>query len=107
MFLQGQPPGSAANFPTLLAAGGLGGALTWFIIFPLDVVRARLFQETNILKPKYSSGLAVYRELRATAGWGWAYRGLSATILRALPVGALQMSLNETVGAWLHASDVL
>ena len=62
------------TFPMLLLSGSLSGSLTWFAVFPADVIRSRLFQEANPTSPKYRSGLDAFRQLYRTEGLSWCYK---------------------------------
>jgi len=90
------------TFAMLLLSGAISGPLTWLSVFPFDVVRSCIFQEVNPKNPKYRNGIDAMRQLYANEGLSWCYRGYSATLLRAIPVGAIIMSLNETFGRFLH-----
>jgi solute carrier family 25 carnitine/acylcarnitine transporter 20/29 len=90
------------SFAILMLSGAISAPITWFSVFPFDVIRSRIFQEANPMKPKYRNGFDAMAQLYATEGLSWCFRGYSATLLRAIPVGAIIFSLNETFGKVLH-----
>jgi len=73
-------------------AGGLSGALSWFISFPLDCIRAGV-QGQNM--PPKKRAFQVCKELIQTRGIKGLYAGSSASIVRAFLVSGSRFSAYE------------
>mmetsp|Transcript_11900 Transcript_11900/g.28198 ORF Transcript_11900/g.28198 Transcript_11900/m.28198 type:complete len:308 (+) Transcript_11900:66-989(+) len=73
-------------------AGGLSGALSWFISFPLDCVRAGV--QGQIMPPQ-KKGYQICMHLIQTRGIQGLYRGSSASIARAFLVSGSRFSAYE------------
>lgn len=73
-------------------AGGLSGALSWFISFPLDCIRAGV--QGQIMPPK-KGAFQVSIELIQTRGFSGLYAGSSASIIRAFLVSGSRFSAYE------------
>ncbi|CAN0054488.1 unnamed protein product [Scytosiphon promiscuus] len=74
-------------------AGGLAGAASWFVIYPLDVVKSIQQASLDPLDPSTRSMTACFRHVYRAAGGGLQgvrpfFRGVSTTLLRAVPVNA-------------------
>lgn len=76
----------------ILVAGGLSGALSWFISFPLDCIRAGV-QGQNM--PPEKRAFQVCKELIQTRGISGLYAGSSASIARAFLVSGSRFSAYE------------
>lgn len=75
-----------AEFPStwnMLAAGGSAGALSWLIIYPLDVIKSRMQADARFASTK-DCILDAWR----TEGASAFMRGASPTLLRAFPTNA-------------------
>jgi solute carrier family 25 carnitine/acylcarnitine transporter 20/29 len=73
-------------------AGGLSGALSWFISFPLDCIRAGV-QGQNL--PPTKGAVQVLRELIHQRGFSGLYAGSSASVMRAFLVSGSRFSAFE------------
>jgi hypothetical protein len=73
-------------------AGGLAGASSWFISFPLDCVRAGVQGQSL---PPTKGAFAVFRALIAERGIRGLYAGASASIARAFLVSGSRFSAYE------------
>ncbi|CAN0374266.1 unnamed protein product [Ectocarpus sp. 12 AP-2014] len=74
-------------------AGGLAGALSWFVIYPFDVVKSVQQATADPMDPNTRSMTACFRHVYKTAGGGVPgvrrfFRGVSTTVVRAVPVNA-------------------
>eukprot|EP00752_Nemacystus_decipiens_P002352 g2222.t1 len=74
-------------------AGGLAGALSWFVIYPLDVVKSIQQASVDPLDPSTRSMAACFRHVYRQAGGGVPgvrrfFRGVGTTLVRAFPVNA-------------------
>ncbi|CAB1096937.1 unnamed protein product [Ectocarpus sp. CCAP 1310/34] len=74
-------------------AGGLAGALSWFVSYPFDVVKSVQQAAADPMDPNTRSMTACFRHVYNTAGGGIPgvsrfFRGVSTTVVRAVPVNA-------------------
>ena len=82
-------------------AGGLAGALSWFVSFPLDCVRAGvqgqpLFDVSGLpIRHTRKSAMFIFRELMRERGIRGLYSGASASIARAFLVSGSRFSAYE------------
>lgn len=75
---------SPISTSSMMLAGGTAGALSWFVIYPIDVLKSRM----QIDDAKYKNSIDCLRKSISAEGYGFLYRGLAPTILRAFPVNA-------------------
>ena len=81
---------------TVLLSGGFAGAMSWTVIYPMDVIKS------NIQTSQGSQGiLATTLSLKRKYGWGIFTRGLGVTVLRAFPVNAAVFYFYELFRAQL------
>jgi solute carrier family 25 carnitine/acylcarnitine transporter 20/29 len=78
-------------------AGGLAGASSWFISFPLDCIRAGVQGQPL---PPTKGAVQVVKELLQERGFRGLYAGSSASIARAFLVSGTRFSAYETA-LWL------
>jgi solute carrier family 25 carnitine/acylcarnitine transporter 20/29 len=78
-------------------AGGVAGASSWFISFPLDCIRAGVQGQTL---PPTKGAVQVFKELLQERGFRGLYQGSSASIARAFLVSGTRFSAYETT-LWL------
>lgn len=80
----------------MLAAGGTAGALSWLVIYPLDVIKSRI-QADN----RYKSVSHCLREIIDREGFNVLMRGCSPTLIRAFPAnGATFVVVTWTLFAY-------
>lgn len=90
-------PPAHPSTATVLLSGGLAGAMSWTVIYPIDVIKS------NIQTGQSSSGLfATALSLKRRYGWGIFTRGLGVTVLRAFPVNAAVFYFYELFRAQLE-----
>mmetsp|Transcript_49090 Transcript_49090/g.116854 ORF Transcript_49090/g.116854 Transcript_49090/m.116854 type:complete len:310 (+) Transcript_49090:136-1065(+) len=76
--------------------GAVSGVLCWTSIYPLDVVQSRMLGEARYGQDRlYPSALQAFREVHREGGWKAFTRGYSAVLLRAGPVNAVLLPVNE------------
>jgi solute carrier family 25 carnitine/acylcarnitine transporter 20/29 len=96
---------------TIPVAGGISGALSWFVTFPLDCIRAGIQgQRLSKIEPtvkswgnvicstvpvKRISSMNVFKEIHKTKGFIGLYSGVSPTLARAFIVSASRFSAYE------------
>jgi len=73
-------------------AGGISGALSWFISFPLDCIRAGVQGQSM---PPTKGAFCVYRDLIMIRGIRGLYAGSQASIIRAFLVSGSRFSAYE------------
>lgn len=67
----------------VLLAGGISGCLSWFVTYPIDVIKTRFQAEYA-----YKSYFECYRATFKCGGFRIFWRGLAPTLLRAFPNNA-------------------
>lgn len=84
----------------MFIAGGVGGVLSWAVIYPLDVVKTRL-QGDLLLKPKYK-GIkdCIYKSYREE-GLKAFFKGLNTTLARTFVVSGVNFLVYEFVSSVL------
>jgi solute carrier family 25 carnitine/acylcarnitine transporter 20/29 len=86
-----------------VVAGGTAGALSWGIVYPIDLLKSRI-QALPLDASKTESSLGhVARSVVKRGGWRALYRGLGITLLRAFPVNGIifcvyEYSLSKLIG---------
>ena len=97
-------PHSSFTIPRALAiplAGGLSGAVGWFVSFPLDCIKSTLQGRSILSSSSEGDGAwAVARHLMRTKGVQGLYSGITPSILRAFIVSSSRFSVYE-VTLWL------
>mmetsp|Transcript_36062 Transcript_36062/g.36746 ORF Transcript_36062/g.36746 Transcript_36062/m.36746 type:complete len:298 (-) Transcript_36062:38-931(-) len=80
-------------------SGGLAGALSWGVVYPIDVVKTNL--QLMTVTPNFTSGevcvvptqnvgiIQMANILVQQHGWRYLFRGLNVTLFRSLPVNAV------------------
>jgi hypothetical protein len=76
-------------------AGGLTGALTWGMIYPIDIIKTRI-QTTPMDTPVQDRRImSVGMEIVQKQGWRHLFRGLNITCIRAFPVNGIIFPVYE------------
>ena len=82
-------------------AGGISGALSWFVSFPLDCIRAGVqSQDLSMKNANRRRGIAVAMNLYQTKGFMGLYAGITPSIIRAFLVSGSRFSAYESA-LWL------
>lgn len=93
------------NLPVwaLMASGSAGGVANWLACYPLDVVKSRVQLTDHRLAPTYIADefKAIYRQQGAKAF----VRGLSPTLLRAIPAAAATFTTFELAKGLLQGTS--
>ncbi|KAL7750619.1 hypothetical protein RI367_003961 [Sorochytrium milnesiophthora] len=121
----GQPPGVLTYF----MSGAMCGAFAWVVIFPLDVVKSSIQRETLFAKRRYHGFVDCVKQLylydpnrlrspsdmtpgttdaatspsqpqRSGGSFKPFFRGMSATMIRAVPIHALNWVVYEGMLRW-------
>ncbi|XP_032515416.2 mitochondrial basic amino acids transporter-like [Danaus plexippus] len=83
---------------TVFTAGGLAGALSWILLYPIDVVKSRLQGD---VEGKYKGAWDCFRKSVQTDGWRCMRRGIGAVTIRAfISNGACFTAVAWTERAW-------
>jgi hypothetical protein len=91
-------PVAGPSWALRLPAAAVSGSVMWFVLAPLDVVRA-LYMRAAVA----TAGAAlptvgdVARQLYAAHGLRGFYRGLGVTLVRAVPVACTTLPLNDAL----------
>jgi len=82
----------------LLAAtvsGGIAGIATWALTYPADIIKTRIQTTSLDAQPRDLQMIRVGWQMVAENGWRSLFRGLSVTLVRALPVNAVVFPVYE------------
>ena len=74
-------------------SGGTAGAISWAIIYPMDIVKSKIQMASSDVPVK--SCYAMVRDIYRTSGIKSLYRGCGTTIVRSLPVNAVLFPVYE------------
>ncbi|TCD71688.1 hypothetical protein EIP91_005454 [Steccherinum ochraceum] len=85
------------SWTTLLMAGGLAGVAGWACTFPFDVIKTRMQSTSAVADNPYRSTLSTIRNSYKQEGMRVFFKGLSATLLRAIPVNMVTFAAFEAV----------
>jgi solute carrier family 25 carnitine/acylcarnitine transporter 20/29 len=98
--IRGTNPNAEMPSTNLLIAGGVAGVVGWAISFPLDLIKSRI-QST----PQGSRGeiMRIAKDIYKRDGFIGFFRGLSPTLLRAVPVNAVTFYTVERTRKWLQS----
>ena len=82
----------------LLFAGGTAGAVSWLVIYPLDVIKSRIQAGNN-----YNSMRQCVKHSLSEEGVGVFVRGVAPTLVRAFPTNAATFAV-VTWTLWTYES---
>ncbi|EJD00003.1 carnitine/acyl carnitine carrier [Fomitiporia mediterranea MF3/22] len=88
------------SWPVLLFAGALAGVNGWLVTFAFDVVKTRVQSVDRFTSPSshpYRNTVSTIINSYRSEGLGVFFRGLSPTLLRAIPVNMATFGVFETV----------
>ena len=97
------------TIPASLFCGGMSGAMSQTVSYPLDVARRRMQLEgmINPEKPTYRSVLGTLGHVHQTIGIRGLFRGMSINYYRAIPQVAVSFSVYELMKQMLGISRPL
>jgi solute carrier family 25 carnitine/acylcarnitine transporter 20/29 len=77
-------------------SGGLAGVISWLLVYPVDVIKSRL-QEDSLIQPKYKGMRDCFEQSIKNEGYKVLFRGLSPTLLRTFIVSGANFLVYEMV----------
>ncbi|ORY04092.1 mitochondrial carrier [Basidiobolus meristosporus CBS 931.73] len=80
-----------------MLAGGCSGTMSWFIGFPVDLIKSRIQKEAFLKEKTYASGLDCFRKVIAQSGIRGLYSGMVPTLVRAFPIHSINFLVYESV----------
>jgi solute carrier family 25 carnitine/acylcarnitine transporter 20/29 len=95
-----QPLGSVM---AAFISGGAAGAVSWGIIYPMDIVKSKIQMSSFDVPVK--STYAMIRDIYSAHGIKALYRGCGTTIIRSFPVNAVLFPVYETCVLLLGNKD--
>lgn len=88
------------NVLQLSLAGSLAGAISWLVIYPIDVIKTRICSEGFVPAGKYRNYAHCFTECYREGGVKTFFRGLFPTLIRALPVNGVTFSTVSVVESY-------
>jgi solute carrier family 25 carnitine/acylcarnitine transporter 20/29 len=93
---QSEDTAASPTMFTRMASAAASGVFCWAFIFPLDMVRCRVYAQANVRdQPTLSALDWAQRLYREQQSWRAFYRGFSVTVLRAGPVAAAVLPIYD------------
>lgn len=87
----------------LLFAGGVTGCISWFLTYPIDVIKSRFQADIN---GKYVGLLDCIRHTYTSQGLPVFFRGLSTALVRAFPVNAAILATVSVILRNVNGGDI-
>lgn len=78
-----------------LMAGGIAGVIGTSIIFPLDMVKTRLQNQSAATGLKYTGPIDCFKKILQAEGTAGLYRGLKPNLIGVTPEKAIKLSIND------------
>lgn len=80
---------SPVSTMTMLVAGGTAGVVSWMISYPVDIIKSRIQMDGMNGQPRiYKNAIDCLKRSVAHEGYGFLFKGLAPTLVRAFPVNA-------------------
>jgi solute carrier family 25 carnitine/acylcarnitine transporter 20/29 len=76
-------------------AGGTAGAMSWLVVYPLDVIKTTIQTGTDTLPSSNCSITGVAKILYKKHGYRVFFKGLGTTVVRAFPVNGITFAVYE------------
>lgn len=93
----------ATNLVASTLAGGIAGALSWVVVYPVDVIKSKI-QTAPLDAPSSSLRMwTISQNMVAQHGWRSLFRGLGVTIIRAFPVNGTIFTVYELSLSYLRS----
>lgn len=96
----------SSSLSTKVAAASSAGVISWLLVYPFDVIKARLQADVSS-RGKYSSVIDCVRKTYLEGGMSAFTRGLGFTLIRAAPVASVALPIYETTRDYLDDAFVL
>lgn len=88
------------DLSTRVVAAACAGIFSWFVIYPADVIKARV--QLDINKVKFRNTLHCLAETWKDGGFKGMYRGLSYTLIRAGPVAGTILPIYDIAKEYIE-----
>lgn len=87
----------------LLASGGTGGFLYWFLTYPTDVIKSTMQADDSVLEKRRFKSIrdCVKKLYNDEGGWRRFYRGFTPCLMRSIPANATLFFVVETIRKYL------
>lgn len=82
-------PLESASLVSMLLAGGFAGALSWLVVYPIDVIKSNIQTLPDRTPKPQRKILYVARHMYQQQGMAAFFKGLSVTMIRSFPVNAI------------------
>jgi hypothetical protein len=76
-------------------SGGLAGAVTWAVVYPVDIIKSIVQTQPLSTEAKNRSMFAIGKKIINRHGWRYLFHGLGVTVLRAFPVNGMIFPVYE------------
>jgi solute carrier family 25 carnitine/acylcarnitine transporter 20/29 len=76
-------------------SGGLAGALTWAVVYPVDIIKSIVQTQPLSTEVKDRRLLTIGKQIIRRHGWRYLFHGLGVTVLRAFPVNGMIFPVYE------------
>jgi solute carrier family 25 carnitine/acylcarnitine transporter 20/29 len=90
-------PQNAHTWFASALAGGTTGALTWGLIYPIDIIKTQIQTAPMSTPVDERRMFTVANSIVQTHGWRHLFRGLNITLIRAFPVNGIIFPVYEFV----------
>lgn len=87
----------------LLASGGTGGFLYWFLTYPTDVIKSTMQADDSVVEKRRFKSIrdCVKKLYNDEGGWRRFYRGFTPCLMRSIPANATLFFVVETIRKYL------
>jgi len=89
--------GPAWQTTSTVVAGGLAGCCSWFVVYPLDVIKTNIQVHSFISGGNQGGIVQTARALYQKSGYQTFYRGIGPTMMRAFPVNGITFLCYENL----------
>jgi len=98
-------PSSIKGLSYLLLAGGLAGCASWFVTYPVDVMKSRFQADAASPSPIYKNVRDCIVQSKKTEGWRVFFTGLAPTLIRAFPTNAATLTVVTLILRFVKDED--
>merc|ERR1739838_1192663 len=87
-------------FGTQLASGGMAGAASLTIVYPLDYARTRLASDVGAGKKQFNGLVDCLKKTVASSGVGGLYNGIGVSVVGIIPYRGVYFGLFDTLSGY-------